>query len=212
MDNSKENPVRVLLVDDHRLVREGLAMLIETEPGFAVVAQAGDGLEALALVQLHQLDLAFIDLGLPGCDGITVTRQLKQLHPQIAVLVTTGSLGPSHVEAALACGAEGFVPKDADSAELLLALRSVANGGSYVSPALAPSATNPDELMLLSPREQQILTLIAAGQSNPDIAEQLHISLATVRKHRENLMRKLNLRNAAEITAFAIRHALIRLR
>jgi DNA-binding NarL/FixJ family response regulator len=202
--------VRVLIADDHKLIREGLALLIGLKSGFEVIAQASDGIEAFQLAEQKRPDVAIIDLALPGLDGIEVTRRIKRVLPETAVIVITGSLGADAVNAALAGGADGYVPKDTDSTELMHALRCVAGGGSYVGQQLA-SAFSPEGPAEdsgkadLTSRELEIATLIAGGCSNKQVAEQLDLSIGTARKHRENIMRKLGLRNTAELTAFAIK-------
>jgi DNA-binding NarL/FixJ family response regulator len=205
-----QKPVRILIADDHKLIREGLALLIGLKSGFEIVAQASDGIEAFQLAEQKRPDIAIIDLALPGLDGIEVTRRIKRVLPETAVIVITGTLGADAIKAALAGGADGYVPKDTDSTELMKALHCVADGGSYVSQQLA-SAFLPDgpaaELTStdLTARELEIATLIATGCSNKDVAERLDLSVGTARKHRENIMRKLGLRNTAELTAFAIK-------
>jgi two-component system, NarL family, response regulator NreC len=213
MPTAPNTPIRVLIADDHRLVRESLAVLINLEHGFRVVAQAADGLEAFEAAARDRPDVAIIDLGLPKLNGIEVTRRIKRELAGIAVVVITGSLGASAVHAALEGGADGYVPKETDPAELLTALERVVAGGSYVSPTLACEyvpATQLQELTsTITVREREIIALIVRGYSSSDIAAQLGISVATVRKHRENLMRKLQLSNAAELAAVAIRCGIV---
>jgi DNA-binding NarL/FixJ family response regulator len=206
-------PVRVLLADDHRMVREGMKLLISLDERFQVVGEAGDGESAVRLTLELAPDVLVLDYVLPGFDGAEVLRRVHGRLPNLRVLIVTGSLQPGSVRTALACGADAYVLKQSGSDELLGALNAVCDGVPYVSPAIAgafqPTPGASDEAAALTPREGQIVSLIAAGLGNREIALRLGISLPTARKHRENLMRKLDLHNAAELTAFAIRQGLL---
>jgi DNA-binding NarL/FixJ family response regulator len=199
---------KIVLAEDHALVREGLKLLLGAEPGMEVVAETGDGLEVEALVGRHQPQLLLLDLGMPGCHGIDVARRVRGGWPQVRIPVLTGNLQPHSVREALAAGADGYVLKQEDSRELLLALKLVLQGRQYVSRALAAAFEQPPAAAPVTARETEIIRMIARGLSNEAIAEALSRSLFTVRKHRQNLMEKLGLRNAAEITAYAIKHGL----
>ena len=205
----------IVIAEDHALVRDGLKMLLSTEPGLEVVAETGDGAAVEALVRKLNPDLLVLDLDLPGRNGVDIAAALKaDPAVSIKVLVLTGNLKPQSVERALAAGANGYVLKNEDSEELLRAVRAVLAGREYVSKSIA-GAFRADRTEAghkggvaaqVTPREREILSLIARGYSNNDIAELLGISVLTVRTHRQKLMEKLELHNAAEITAYAVKH------
>lgn len=200
------NSIKVLIAEDHQLVRDGLVMLLNMEEEFEVIAEVGDGRAAIEAVRKLLPDIAIVDLGLPEMDGVEVTRYVRSHWPDIGIVVITGSVDEQVVNAALACGADAYVPKDDGSAELLAALRRVSEGRSYVSRVIAehfvPPA--PSEQSLTS-REEEILDLMAAGRSSNEIATALGITFNTARTHRRNLMAKLELHNVAEVTAYALK-------
>jgi len=202
----------IVIADDHMLVREGLKMLLSVEPGLQVVADTGNGAAVEALVRQHTPGLLVLDVELPGISGIAIAAAIKAdatLHCK--VLMLTGSLKADSVSRALAAGADGYVLKSEDSDELLRAVRSVLAGRQYVSKQIAGAFGTADEragradAVQISPREREVLSLVARGYGNNDIAELLKISVLTVRTHRQRLMEKLALRNAAEITAYAVK-------
>lgn len=203
---------RIVLAEDHALMRDGLKMLLSTEPGFEVVAETGDGAAVEALVGSLKPQLVLLDLGLPNVHGVDIAEAIKiEFGASIKVLVLTGDLQPQSVQQALAAGADGYVHKSEDSSELLRAVHAVLAGRQYVSSHIAaafkpqPSRHSPDIGQLqATPREREIMSLVARGLSNREIAVQLVISVLTVRTHRQNLMEKFSLRNAAEITAYAV--------
>ena len=206
-------PTRVVLAEDHVLVREGLKMLLATQGGLEVVAETGDGRAVQALVQETGAQLLVLDLGLPGLHGVEVAAAVKAAFlDTVKVLVLTGDLSAGSVRQALAAGADGYVHKSEDTGELLDAVAAVLAGRQYVSKRIAqmfrpePHHRQPGEPAPATPREQEIMSLVARGLSNREIAELLEISLATVRTHRQNFMEKFALRNAAEITAYAVQH------
>jgi DNA-binding NarL/FixJ family response regulator len=211
-ENTDHRAVRIVLADDHQMVREGMRMLLSLEEDLAIVGEAGDGESAVRLTQQLKPDVLVLDFLLPDFDGAEVMRRVRAELPEVRVLFVTGSLQRDTVRYALGCGAEGYVLKQSGSDELLVALRAVIQGAEYVSPAIATAfefAPRAAEAEPLTAREAQILAMIAAGERNQAIADRLFISLPTVRKHRENLMRKLDLHNAAELTAFAIKAGLL---
>jgi len=183
-------------------------MLLATQPGMQVVAETGDGRAVQALVQESNAALLVLDLGLPGLHGVEVAAAVKAAFGAgVKVLVLTGDLSASSVRNALAAGADGYVHKSEDTGELLDALLAVVAGRQYVSKRIAevfrpesPGAAAP----VATPREQEIMSLVARGLANREIADLLAISLTTVRTHRQNFMEKFALRNAAEITAYAV--------
>lgn len=206
--------ITIVLAEDHALVREGLKMLLSTEPGLQVVAETGNGQAVEALVRKVLPGLLVLDLDLPGRHGVDIATAIKaEFADAIKVLVLTGDLRPESVGRALAAGADGYVLKSEDTDELLLAVRIVLAGREYVSKSIAQAFradaarkdTGPAPAAA-TPREREIISLIARGLSNNDIAGLLNISVLTVRTHRKNLMEKFELRNAAEVTAFAVKH------
>lgn len=202
----------IILAEDHVLMREGLKMLLSTQPGFEVVAETGDGRAVEALVRQYRPQLLLLDLGLPGLHGVDVAAAIKaEFAESVKVLVLTGDLQPHSVGQALAAGADGYVHKSEDSTELLQAVHAVLAGRQYVSRNIAavflPRPLRSDTAghePVATPRERETMSLVASGLSNVEIAERLFIGVETVRTHRKNLMEKFSLRNAAEITAYAV--------
>lgn len=203
---------RIILAEDHVLMRDGLKMLLSTQPGFEVVAETGDGKAVEALVRQLRPQLLLLDLGLPGLHGVEIAAAIKaEFAESVRVLVLTGDLQANSVRQALAAGADGYVHKSEDSAELLQAVHAVLAGRQYVSGNIAAAflpriarANDTGDVLVATPREREIMSLVARGLSNREIAELLAISVLTVRTHRQNLMEKFSLRNAAEITAYAV--------
>lgn len=207
----------MLVVEDHALVRQGVQLLLEAAGGFELVGETALGAQAIALVERHRPDLLLLDLALSDWSGIEVARRVRKIHPLIRILVVTGNVYPGSVEQSLQAGADGFLLKHDQGAELLDAIRTVMSGRSFVSPhaARTPDMNDPRRAPhatglspLLTQREQQIVRMIAGGLSNQDIADQLHISVLTARKHRQNIMLKLGLHNGAEIAAYAMQAGL----
>lgn len=201
----------IVLAEDHAIIRDGLKLLVSTRPNLCVVADTGDGGEVERLLREHQPDLLLLDLDLPGLHGIELTRRIKASLPNVRVLILTGSPGAASVRAAFEAGADGYVLKHENADELLHAISLVLSGIVYLSKGLGsmtdlPSSPAP---VALTAREQQVLALIAQGASSNDIAARLHLSVLTVRKHRQNLMVKLSLHNVAEVTAYALRSNLL---
>jgi DNA-binding NarL/FixJ family response regulator len=201
----------IVIADDHVLVREGLKMLLSAEPDLQVVADTGDGAAVEALVRKLAPTLLVLDLELPGKSGIEIAAAIKA-DASIAckVLVLTGSLKAGTVARALAAGADGYVVKSEDAAELLSAVRTVLAGQGYVSKQIAGAfaagaGAGRAAATQITPREREVLSLVARGFANNDIGTVLDISVLTVRTHRQRLMEKLGLRNAAEITACAVK-------
>ncbi len=222
--------IRVLLVDDHDIVRTGLRSFLEIQPGLEVVSEASNGREALARAQETRPDVAIMDIGLPEMDGVEATRQLKALLPECQVLALTVHEEREFLLAMLAAGATGYVTKQAAADELVAAVRAVARGQCYFQPTMAcwllddyrrllqqvrPVVSSASEktlavdgLGLLSAREQEVIELVAEGLNNLRIGEKLGISPKTVARHRERVMRKLDLHSSTELVKFAIRHGL----
>lgn len=201
--------IRLLLAEDHALVRDALSLFISAQPDMTLVAQCSDGAGVLAQVRQHRPDVLMLDLGLPGVDGLEIMAALAREDLPTRVLVVTARLDATSVKTSLALGASGYLPKREDADALLTAVRRIAAGEVYVSPEVAalfdadiPGTTSADGL---TRREQEVLSLVGSGQSSKEIARQLGISDLTVRKHRENLCRKLGARNAPELVACALR-------
>lgn len=190
---------RLLLVDDHTVVRSGLRMLLENEADFEIVGETGSGHGALQLVEQLQPDLVLMDIGLPDLSGIEVTQQIKQRWPNVAIVALTIHEDEEYFFKMLQAGVNGYVPKRAAPEELLTAVRTAIEGGMYLYPSLAKllvkdflAGERPNELDGLTEREQEVLVHLAEGASNEVIAETLGISQKTVSRHRENIMRKLH--------------------
>lgn len=204
--------IRLLLAEDHALVRDGLRLLISAQPDMRLVADTDDGGRVLALVREHDPDVLLLDLGLPSVDGLGVMRALAAESLTTRVLVVSARLDPASIRASLALGAAGFLPKSEDSGRLLVAIREVAAGHRHLSPEVVrllesvPEAPEAPAQAPLSQREREVLIHVGQGLSSKEIGRRLGISDLTVRKHRENLCRKLGLRSSAELVAFAIRH------
>ncbi|MGE0349390.1 response regulator [Hydrogenophaga sp.] len=208
--------IKVVVAEDHALVRQGIGMLLDASGEFKLVAETALGSEVELLVQFHRPDLLLLDLALGDSSGVEVARKVKRVAPQTRILVVTGNVYPGSVANAFAAGADGFVLKHEQGNELLDAIRAVLSGRRYVSPqvakAIGSSTGQPtrgvDNSQTLTPREQQIVRMVAKGCSNQEIADALHISVLTARKHRQNVMLKLGLHNGAEIAAYAIKSGL----
>jgi two-component system NarL family response regulator len=207
--------IRIMLVDDHTILREALRMVLEKNSEMQVVGEAGDGMKALRLADVCLPDVVVMDVGLPGQSGIETTRQLLASHPNIKVLALSTFLDRTVVQQMLEAGASGYVAKSAITGELIQGIQRVFDGGSYLSSQVASLLADnlrhrqalPDQQ--LSPRELQIAALLANGQSAREIATQLNISPGTVDTHRRNLMQKLDLHSVVDLTRYAIRTGLI---
>jgi DNA-binding NarL/FixJ family response regulator len=213
-----ERPVRVLVADDHRLMREGTAALLRGDRRVEVVGLAADGREAVALAARRAPDVALVDLAMPGLDGITACAILRQRQPDLAVLILTVSEREDDLYAALRVGAAGYLLKDMPPAELIVAVIEAGQGEPRIAPVMAarmladlPSASPPsaaDPLEALSEREREVLALLAQGLRNREIASRLFIGEATVKTHVRHVLEKLRFRNRAEAAAFAARQRL----
>jgi two-component system, NarL family, response regulator NreC len=212
--------VRVLLADDHGIVRRGLRALLETEPGLTVVAEAADGLEALRLCAEHQPDTLILDIAMPKLNGIDVAARTQKMERPPRVIILSMHTDESYIIRALAAGARGYLLKDATDEDLLPAIRAVAAGRPFFSPAVTAVLVEDyvrqlharglaDSYHLLTDREKQVLQLLAEGRSNKEAATLLDLGVSTVETHRANLMQKLNLHNTAEIVLYAVRKGII---
>ena len=216
-----EDPIRVLVADDHAIVRTGIRHVLEGEPGFCVVGEASTGAEALALALDLRPDVAVLDISMPGDSGLRITAELRRECPGTRVLILSMHDNTEYVLESVRAGAHGYLLKDTAATELRGAIRAVWNGESYFSPPVAsrltavvrggPAPESPAALLArLSSREREVLEHVANGRTNKEIAGELGISHRTVETHRESLMRKLQLRTVADLTRFAIETGVIR--
>ena len=211
------NPTRVLLVDDHALVRAGIRALIEGNDGIEVVAETGDGREALRLIEELRPDLVLLDITLPVINGFDVLEEINKRQLETRVIILTVHEATEYAMRALRAGAAGYLPKSAASNELEEAIRTVAQGGTYVSQEIskkslvdfAKGQTQQDLLASLTPRQREVLKLIAEGHSTKNIAGKLNISVKTVESHRAKLTERLGIRDVASLVRFAIKMGLI---
>jgi len=214
------NDIQVLLAEDHTIVRKGLRSILDSAPGIKVVGEAEDGRAALqAARQLHP-DVVLMDVTMPGLNGLEATRQIKQELPDIKILILTVHTNEKYILQVLRAGASGYLVKQAAVEELTSAIEAVHRGDSFLSPSISKkvveayvgqgaSVATQDSYEKLTPREREVLQLIAEGHSSREISEILHISIKTVGVHRTNLMTKLDLHNAAELTQYAVRKGVI---
>ena len=207
---------KVLLVDDHVVVRQGLKALFADEPDIEVVGEASNGREALERLEKLGPDVVLMDISMPGLNGIEATRQIQVRHPEVKVVVLSMHANEEYVFQVLQAGASGYVLKQSDSLEVLTAIRAAVAGGSFLSPPIsrtviedyvrrAEARGKGGESELLTSREREVLQLLAEGRSNREIAEELSISVKTVETHRSNMMTKLELSSKTELVKYALR-------
>ena len=211
-------PTRVLIADDHALVRAGIRALLEKVAEVEVVAEAADGREALDLIRKHQPHVVLMDIAMPGINGLDATARLVERHPEIRVIILSMHASEEYALQALRAGAAGYLLKDADLLELERAIVAVARGETYLSPAISKHviadykrrvAEQPEPIDRLTPRQREVLRLIAEGLSTKEIAFKLGLSVKTVETHRAQLMERLEIRDVAGLVRFAIRSGLI---
>ena len=211
---------RIVIVDDHTLIRQGIAGLLDSQPDLVVVGQAGDGRTGIELIAELRPDVAVLDVAMPGISGLDAARELQERCPEVAVLMLTIHDRDDYLFEALRAGAAGYVLKGADAQELLAALRSVRSGGVYLQPAAAKAlmadvltraerGDDRDRYGGLTDREREIVRLIAQGQTTREIAETLHLSPHTVQSHRDRIMSKLDLHSKAALVRFAVSRGLV---
>jgi len=206
--------IKVLLADDHRMIREGLRAVLDTEPSIEVVAEADNGRQALELVRDVSPDIMVIDINMPDLNGIDATRRILARYPAVRVIGLSTFTDKRYVLAMLEAGASGYVVKAAAGDDLIRAIQAVAEGGKYVSPEVTGvlidshlnRTSSPEEPAgaVLGAREREVLQLLAEGKTTAETAETLHISTSTVETHRRNIMKKLDLHSIAELTKYAI--------
>ena len=200
--------IRILLVDDHPLVREGLRSRLQAEARFQVVGEAGSAEEAMVMLISIQPQLVLLDVGLKGHNGIQLAQTMLERVPQLRVLMYSMYDNPEYVQRALQAGACGYVLKDAPASEILAAIEAVAAGGTFLSPGVSKRMFRSQQPRpLLSPRESEILSALGRGDSSKQIAKALDLSVRTVETHRQNIKRKLELEGQAELIRYAVEHA-----
>ncbi|HEV2448540.1 MAG TPA: response regulator transcription factor [Candidatus Sulfopaludibacter sp.] len=213
-------PIRILLADDHAVMRTGLRLVLERQPDFQVVAEASDGREAVALTQQHHPEVVVMDVTMPNLNGIEAARQISAAMPQTSVVMLSMHSDEAYVLRALKAGARGYLLKESAESDLIAAIRAVNAGKAFFSPAVSRMLVEDyvrqlqdreieDSYELLTTREREILQLIAEGKSNKEIANILNLSLYTVETHRGNMMEKLNLHTVPELILYAVRKGVI---
>ncbi len=206
--------IKILLVDDHTIVRQGLKLILSAHPDLNVIGEAANGREAVEAAQRLRPDVIVMDVAMPEMNGIEATRQLIQANPRTRVLVLSMHKEPVYVREILRAGARGYILKDAIDTELLNAVRSVGQGDGYISPAVSGALLSDyrqnvtDPLDLLSAREREVLQLVGEGKTNKEIATRLNLSVYTVDSHRGKIMEKLNLHSTGELVKFAVKRGL----
>jgi DNA-binding NarL/FixJ family response regulator len=207
--------IRILLADDHALVRHGFRMILAAQPDMEVAGEAGNGRDAVELAQKLKPDVVVMDVTMPELNGIEATRRLIELSPRTRVLALSMHKDAVYVREILRAGARGYLLKDSADADLLAAVRAVAKGEGYLSPGVSDAVLSDyrrhvtDPLDLLTTREREVLQMIAEGKTNKEIATSLNLSVYTVEAHRGRLMEKLNLHSTGELVRFAVRSGLV---
>jgi len=212
--------IRVLLADDHTLMRRGLRLIVEQQPDLVVVGEAEDGRQAVALSASLKPDVAVLDIGMPNLNGIEAAKQITDGESDAAVVILSMHADETYILRALKAGARGYLLKDSAESDLVRAIRSVAEGKSFFSPAVSKvmledyvkklqRTGSEDSYDLLTPREREILQLVAEGKSNKEVANLLHLSVYTVETHRANIMEKLKLKSVPELILYAVRKGII---
>ncbi len=208
-------PIRILLADDHSMVRQGFRRILEAQAEFEIAGEACDGRQAVELAEQLRPDVVVMDVAMPGLNGIEATRRICESSPRTRVLALSMHRDSVYVREILRAGARGYLLKDAFDADLVAAVRAVARGEGYIAPAVADSVLVDyrqhvtDPVDLLTPREREVLQLIAEGKTNKEIASLLNLSVYTVDAHRGRIMEKLNLHSTGELVRFALRKGII---
>ncbi len=213
-------PLQIFLVDDQSMIRAGIQSMLARNPHFRVVGQSGDARKAIPAIAAALPDVVLLDISMPELSGIDAIAQIRKVHPRARIVMLTHHEGETFVEQALKAGADGYLSKDSDPTELMLALDSVSKGQMYLSPRVAGMLVSrargapgvqmaTSRVQSLTPREREVFQLLAVGKSNKELARALGMSLGTAKKHRENLQRKLECHSAAELALLAIREGLL---
>ena len=212
-------PIRILLADDHTLVRAGIHSLLKNIEGIEVVAEAGDGREALRLVRTHRPDVVLMDIAMPGLNGLEATAHITKKFPQVRVIILSMHVNEEYILQALRAGAMSYMVKGADTSELEIAIKAVTRGETYLSPGVSKHVVTDyiqrlsggeTSVELLTPRQREVLQLIAEGYSTKKIAQTLRISVKTVETHRMQLMERLEIHDIAGLVRYAIRIGLVK--
>ena len=214
------NPIRILLADDHIVIRKGLRLLLESQPDFQVIAEASDGREAVAMTEAHQPDVVVLDVAMPTLNGIEAARQISAKLPQTKIVFLSMHSDEGYVLKALKSGAKAYLLKDSAEYDLINAIRAVNEGKAFFSPAISKMLMEEymrqmqdreieDSYELLTTREREVLQLLAEGKANKEVAAILNLSLYTVETHRGNILQKLNLHSGAELILYAVRKGVI---
>jgi two-component system response regulator NreC len=212
--------IRILLADDHNVMRDGLRLLLERQPDFDVVGEASDGREAVALAEAHRPDVVVMDIAMPNLNGIEAARRIAAQNPKIAIAILSMHFDESYVIRSLKAGARAYLLKDSAKADLIQAIQAISKGKSFFSARirnilkedymrLISDRGVEDSYDLLTTREREILQLIAEGRANKEVANELHLSLYTVETHRTHILQKLNLHSVAELILYAVRKGII---
>ena len=211
-------PIRILLADDHHLVRAGIRSLLNGLPGIEVVAETGDGREAIELVRTHRPNLVLMDITMDGMNGLDATARLLKEFPQLRVIILSMHANEEYVRQALQAGAAAYLLKDAATAELELAVRAVAQGQTYLSPAISRQVVEDylggqsepaGPLTQLTARQREVLQLIAEGKATKQIAALLEVSVKTIETHRAQLMERLGIHDVPGLVRYAVRHGMV---
>jgi DNA-binding NarL/FixJ family response regulator len=214
------NPIRILLADDHTVIRRGLRALLERQSGFTIVAEAADGREAVELAATLDPDVAVVDIGMPNVNGIEAAGRITDKRPETAVVILSMHADESYVLRALKSGARGYLLKDSPEEDLINAINAVHQGKAFFSPVISKMLAEDyirqirqrgveDSYELLTPREREILQMLGEGNSNKEVARKLNLSLHTIETHRGNLLEKLNLHSTAELILYAVRKGIV---
>jgi DNA-binding NarL/FixJ family response regulator len=214
------NPIRIVLADDHTVMRNGLRLLLERQPGFQVVGEAADGRQTLKICEEQEPGVVVLDIAMPNLNGIEAARQIAARFPQTSIVILSMHADESYVLRALKAGARAYLLKDSAEADLINAIRAVSDGKAFFSPAISKMLVEDymsrleqrgveDSYELLTPREREILQLLAEGKANKQVASILNLSLYTVETHRGNILQKLNLHSVPELILYAVRKGVI---
>lgn len=220
MDYRKATRLRLALADDHTIMRSGLRLLLERESDFSIVGEAGDGREVIEIVEAQSPDVVIMDVAMPNLNGIEAARRITSAHPRTAVIILSMHSDESYVLRALNAGARGYLLKDSAESDLISAVRAVSEGKAFFSPAISKLLVEDyvrqlrqrgveDSYELLTPRERELLQLVAEGKTTKEAATVLNLSPHTVDTHRANLMRKLNVNSLPELILYAVRKGVI---
>jgi DNA-binding NarL/FixJ family response regulator len=209
---NEENPLRIILADDHEVVRAGLRRILSIDKSIKIMGEASNGAEAVELVKYHKPDVALLDILMPVQSGIEATEAIRKLVPETLILMLTAFEDSQHVELAVAAGADGYLTKDIDAKELVRSIHRLIKGERVFSKNIIniiqkkyiPDYDTTPEAIVITKREQQVLNLVAVGKTSAEIADELNVSIRTVESHRYNLMQKLGVKNTAGLVRYAV--------